>query len=122
MNVVRVEECMRLLREYEALLEEERGALISGDLAGAAKATQRKDAVIARLRDMDMQGMREDLSEPLAALEALSARQAENASLLREISSRLGEELAGIRARRRTMRAYGGRPPTGGAAFLNGTA
>lgn len=111
---------MRLMREFEELLGEESAALESGDLARAAAATFKKEKLIARLRELDLEEFGEAARDAAGAMEALGARQDENASLLRSMAQRVGEELSGLRARRNTLRAYGKPPSAGGAAFLNG--
>lgn len=122
MKAARIEECMRLLREFEALLGEESEALAGGNLARAAAATFKKEKVIARLRELDLEELGEAARNAAGTMEALGAKQEENATLLRTMAQRVGEELSGLRARRSTLRAYGKPPSAGGAAFLNGRA
>ncbi len=122
MNATRVEESMRLLRRLETLLCEERVALACGEFARAAEATREKEKVIDGLRKLDLAGHEETADDAASFMERLSARQAENVSLLREMVDAVGKELSGLRARRNSLRVYGERPYTGGAAYLNGQA
>ena len=113
---------MRLLREMERLLGEERDALVEGDLGRVEKVLAEKEAVLRRLEEYDRR-QRGDVAAPApSGVEGLLSRQEENVSMLRGMMERLGNELSALRERRNTLRAYaeggGGR----GAAFLDGRA
>lgn len=119
MNAAMVEESMFLLRVLETLLTEEREALARGELARAAEATRKKEKVIARLRELDLKGLGEEARKAASAMEALSAGQEKNISILKDMVSGIEKELSGLRARRKSLRAYVERPLDDGAAYLN---
>jgi len=122
MNAAAVDECLRLLGDFEFLLREEREALSRGDLPGAARAARAKEGIIARLRELDLEELGAAERGAAASVEALRAAQDENVSLLRDMAAGVAGELSALRARRRTLGAYGERTAADGAAFMNGQA
>ena len=122
MGIEAMERGMRLLREMERLLGEERDALVEGDLGRVEMVLAEKEAVLRRLEEYDRLERGDAVAPVPSGVEGLLSRQEENVSMLRGMMERLGGELSALRERRNKLRLYAEGGGGSGAAFLNGRA